>query len=409
MPNLRNARASFAAALSTLVLLATAAIAEEPPQVRVLGEQDLIDLLVGSCIQSTRNCDPSDSIAEVRAALGAGKQFKLMSAENFPSDGMVVAVQGIGGGGAWEHVIERTKEQGLSEIENPRRHVVGLLADYMGRDFTALVRSEAAGATASALLLAAELEIPTLDGGITGRAVPEVQQSIPWINGIASIPTAIVTPWGDEIIIRRAVDEYRVEDISRAIAVASGGSAVITMAPMSGAQLTKGVIPGNLSEAMLYGRTVREAREAGADPIAALLEATSGYLLFQGVVTRSDDRGDRGFNWVEAELRGVAGFEGQRYRIFVKNENIVGWLNGKVDAVSPDYIYNLVPDTGESAVGVGIGGYTVGEEIAIVGVPAAPQWRSRKGVELIGPRHFGFDFDYVPLEDLQAIRRRDDS
>jgi DUF917 family protein len=121
-------------------------------------------------------------------------------------------------------------------------------------------------------------------------------------------------------------------------------------------------------------------------------------------VTRSDDRGDRGFNWVEAEFRGVNEFEGNSYRIYVKNENIVGWLNGEVDAVSPDYIYNLDPKTGESTLGVGIGGYAVGEEVVIVGVPAPPQWRSPKGVELMGPRHFGFDFDWTPIEELQSDR-----
>ena len=385
-----------------VITLCVAAVAQEERGVRVLSEQDLVDILVGSCIQSTRNCDPSQSIADVRLALANGKQFRMISTASFPDDGLVVAVQGLGGGGAWEYVIERTQKQGLPTTEDPRRHVVELLSEYTGKEVTALVRSEAAGATATALLLAADMDIPTLDGGITGRAVPEVQQSIPWISGFASIPTAIVTQWGDEIIIKHAVDEYRVEDIGRAIAVASGGSAVITMTPMSGEQIKTGVIPDNLSEALLYGRTVREAREAGEDPIEALVEVANGYKLFQGVVTRSDDRGDRGFNWVEAEFRGVNEFAGHTYRIYVKNENIVGWLDGELSAVSPDYIYNLVPDTGESNIGVGIGGYTVGEEIVVVGVPAPPQWRSAKGVELMGPRHFGFDFDYVPIEQLQA-------
>jgi DUF917 family protein len=329
----------------SLILLAftlsTPLSASEKPAVRLLSEQDVVDILVGSCIQSTRNCDPRESIASVRQALIDGAEFRLMSADAFPDDGMVVAVQELGGGGAWEYVVERTSKQGLPITGDPKRHVVELLSDYMKREFTALVRAEAAGATATALLLAAELGIPTLDGGITGRAVPEVQQSIPWSIGIASVPTAIVTPWGDEIIIRHAVDEYRVEDIARAIAVASGGSAVITMAPMSGKQISKGVIPGNLSEALLYGRTVREARERGDDPVEALVAIASGYKLFQGIVTRSDDRGERGFNWVEAELRGVDAFEGDVYRIYVKNENIVGWRNGEVDVVSPDYIYRL--------------------------------------------------------------------
>ena len=384
-----------------------AAEAQDQPGVRLLSEQELIDILVGACIQSTRNCDPGSSIEAVRQALADGAEFRMMSTESFPADGLVVAVQGLGGGGAWEHVIERTNAQNLPTIANPRRQVVELLSDFTGKPVTALVRSEAAGATATALLLAAEMGIPTLDGGITGRAVPEVQQSIPWINGIASIPTAIVTQWGDEIIIRHAIDEYRVEDIGRAIAVASGGSAVITMTPMSGEQIKRGVIPGNLSEALTYGRTVREAREAGEDPISALVNVSGGYELFRGVVTRSDERGDRGFNWVEAEFRGVDDYDGRTYRVYVKNENIVGWLDGELDAISPDYIYNLDPASGESTLGVGIGGYVVGEEVVFVGVPAPPQWRSEKGVELMGPRHFGFDFDFIPIETLQESRQLD--
>ncbi|MEM8635919.1 MAG: DUF917 domain-containing protein [Pseudomonadota bacterium] len=372
------------------------------PGVRILTEQNLVDILVGSCIQSTRNCDPSESITEVKASLADGNVFRTILPQDVPSDGMVIAVQGIGGGGPWQHVIDRTTEQGLPLIEDPRRGVVELFADFTGNDVAALVRSEAAGATATALILGAEMGIPTLDGGITGRAVPEVQQSIPWINGIASVPTAIITPWGDEIIIKKAIDEYRVEDIARAIAVASAGDAWISMTPMSGVQLETGIIAGNLSEAELYGRTVREARETGEDPIAALTEVTGGYKLFEGVVTRTEERGERGFNWVEAEFDGVDEFEGRSYRVYVKNENIIGWLDGELSAVSPDYIYNLDPDTGESTLGVGFGGYVVGEKVAMVGVPASAKWRTEKGIELMGPRHFGFDFDYVSIEELQS-------
>ena len=88
----------------------------EEPQTRILNEQELVDMLVGSCIQSTRGCDPEESIQKVKAALNQGKQFKIISTDNFPDDWMVVAVQGIGGGGAWEHVIERTQQQNLPTI-----------------------------------------------------------------------------------------------------------------------------------------------------------------------------------------------------------------------------------------------------------------------------------------------------
>ena len=377
------------------------------PRGRLLSEQELVDMLVGSCIQSTRGCDSAPLIDTVRQALASGKQFRLLTMSSIPKHWLVAAVQGLGGGGAWDYVLERVSKQNLDSIDIAEQNlrVLDLLADFMGTDVRAIIRSEAADATATALLIAAQRDIPILDAGITGRAVPEVQQSIPWINGTASIPTAIVTQWGDEIIIKSAVDEYRVEDIGRAIAVASGGEATITMTPMSGRALQQGVIEGNLTEAMEYGRAVRRAREDGQDPIAALLAVSGGYRLFQGVVTRSDVLGDRGFNWVDVELRGTERFQGHTYRVYVKNENLVGWLDGELDAMSPDYIYNLDPATGESTPeGNILGSYLVGQEVVLVGVPAHEKWRTDRGVELMGPRHFGFDFEFIPLEELQAAR-----
>ncbi|MDT0595481.1 DUF917 domain-containing protein [Glaciecola petra] len=382
-------------------IAACSKVSQDKPEVRTLSEQNLVDILVGSCIQSTRNCDPSQSIAEIKKALAAGEIFTLIQAKDIPAEDMVIAVQGIGGGGPWQYVIDRTTKQGLENIADPRKSVVELFRRYSKQNVAALVRSEAAGATATALLLSAQMNIPILDGGITGRAVPEVQQSIPWINGISSVPTAIITPWGDEIIIAKAVDEYRVEDIARAIAVASAGDAWISMTPMSGSQLGNGVLAGNISQAELFGRTVREARENGKDPIAALVDVAGAYKLFEGVVSKSTENGDRGFNWVDAEFEGTGEFSGQNYKMFVKNENIVGWLDGELNVMAPDYIYNLDPETGESTLGVGYGGYVVGEKVAIVAVPAPAQWRSKKGIELIGPRHFGFDFDFIPIEKLQ--------
>ena len=388
----------------SIILLTSNLLADEL-KVKELSETQLIDMLKGSCIQSTRSCDPGPSISLIKEAIQAGRKFKMISVDDFPDDGIVVAVQGIGGGGPWEYVIERTKSQGLDVLSQSKRNnmVVDLLSEFVGKEVTAIIRSEAAEATATALLVAAERNIPILDAGITGRAVPEVQQSIPWISGIASIPTAIVTPWGDEIVIKNAIDEYRVEDLSRAIAVASGGDAVITMTPMNGEQIKYAALKNNLSEAIKYGKVTREAVESNNDPIDALLKASSGYKLFQGLVTKSDEKGDRGFNWIDVAISGTDDFTGKTYEVFVKNENIIGWLDGEIDAMSPDYIYNLDPKTGESIVSkAGIGSYPIGKEVVLIGLPSADQWRSDMGIKLMGPKHFGFDFDFTPIEELHS-------
>ena len=377
--------------------------AQDMPETRTLSEQEVVDLLVGSCIQATRGCNAANYIERATAAMAAGAEFRVVSADDLPEDWMAVGTAAVGGGGAWEHVIERTQEQGLELVEGTNARSVELLAEHMDVEFSAVLRLESAGATVSALLLAAEMDLPLVDACLSVRARPEIQQQIPWLVGIPSTPSALVTRWGDQVVIE-GVDDYRAEDLARGVAVSSGGGAAIAMNPMTADEVRRGTIKGALTEAIEFGRTVREAREQGDDPIAALIELTGGYKLFQGIVTKSDQRGDRGFSWTDAELAGVDEFERHTYEIFVKNENIVSWLDGELDAISPDYIFNLNPETGEAITGGGLGGYPMGMEVVIVGVPGHAEWLTPEGIDLIGPRHFGFDFDYVPIAELQAGR-----
>jgi DUF917 family protein len=74
---------------------------------------------------------------------------------------------------------------------------------------------------------------------------------------------------------------------------------------------------------------------------------TKGYKLFQGILSKSDEKSDSGFNLVDAEFQDVNEYEGQTYKAYVKNETLVGWLDVHLDAVSPDYIDNLNPKTAE--------------------------------------------------------------
>jgi DUF917 family protein len=42
----------------------------------------------------------------------------------------------------------------------------------------------------------------------------------------------------------------------------------------------------------------------------------------------------------------------------------------------------------------------LGLEVSVVAAKAPEVWRTTKGLGFFGPRHFGFDFDYVPVERL---------
>jgi DUF917 family protein len=403
--------ASLGAAIAVLALIAletTTSAVQARPRIRTLTEQEVVDMTVGTAIQGTRSSDTAAMIRQAKALLASGQSYNVISVNELPDDWTVVtAAGGIGGGGAWEYVTERTKKQNLPTVANGTVAAMAALSKHLGKKFDAVIRNEAAGATINAFQVAAAAGLPVVDACPAGRAKPEVQQSLTFISGLSVTPAALVTRWGDTIFIDKTVDDYRYEDIARAVAVASGGGVSNARGVLSGRDVKRATVHGALTEAILFGRTVREAAAQGKDPVQALLKVANGYPLFQGTVTKAEQKGERGFSWWDIELAGTREYTGHIYRVWVKNENILSWLDGKTDVMSPDLIYNLDPKTGEAMPGGGLGGYPMGLEVAIIGRAAlAPGFRSPKGIEVIGPRHFGFDFDYKPIEEVMTTRPR---
>jgi DUF917 family protein len=392
----------------SLVIAASigSASAQSGPGIRTLTAQEVFDMMVGSSIQGTRSSNTAGMIESAKKLLSDGKKFQIVSLEDVPDDWTIVqAAGGIGGGGAWEHVIERTKRQKLETVPDGTLRSMEALSKHLGKSFDALVRNEAAGATSSVFQTATAAGLPVVDACPAGRAKPEVQQSVTFAAGLLITPAALTTRWGDSIIIDKAIDDYRYEDLARALAVASGGGIANARGVISGKEAKRHLIGGALSEAILFGRTVREAVAERRDPVAAFIAACSGCVkVFHGVVRKAKTKGDRGHTYTDAELAGTKEYAGHTYRVWVKNENIVSWLDGKPDVMSPDYLYNLDAKTGDAVTSKELGGYPVSVEVAMVARPAHPGWRTPKGIEIIGPRHFGFEFDYVPLETLQNSR-----
>ena len=383
--------------------------AQQGPKVRTLTEQEVADLLVGSSIQGTRNGDSARMIQTARELMAQGKKFTIVSPDDLPDDWMVVAAAGgVGGGGAWDYVRERVEKQKLPTVSNATVQAAKVLSKHMGKTFNAVIRNEADGAMIAAFQSAVELGVPVVDACLAGRAKPELNLQVSFANGISGTPAALVTRWGDVVILDKTVDDYRLEDLARAVAVASGGGSSIARNPMTGRDVKRGTVKGALTEAMLFGRTVREARAQGKDPIDALVavanQSRPTFRMFQGTVTKSEQKGERGFNWVDVEMAGSKQFSGHTYKVYVKNENIISWLDGKPDILPPDLIYNLDPTTGDAVSGVVMGNFPMGKEVVIVGRAASPMWRTPKGLEIFSPKHFGFDVAYQPIEDVQKTR-----
>ena len=258
-------------------------------------------MMQGSSIQASRSSATAPMVKQVHDAFGQGKRYTMVSLDEVPDTWNIVVPTGVGGGSPWDYVTERVKKQNLPTVTDGQGRAVAALAKYVGKKVDALIRFEGAASTLQTFNAAAYLGVPVIDACPIGRSVPEIEQQLTYIHGISMTPATAVSRWGDVIIIDRAADGFRVEDIFRAVAVASGGGVSEAQSIMSGRDAKGCVIKGAVSTAIAWGRALREAREQGKDPIAALLKAASGYKLFHGIVTKADTKGDRGFTWRDVD------------------------------------------------------------------------------------------------------------
>ncbi len=359
---------------------------------KILREQELEDLITGCAILGTGGGgSPRRGLELVRSDLEAGREFKLIGLEEVPDDALVASPYMCGSVSPEGSSQSRDQDERLEPLR-----AFEALEEYLGREFFAVIPTEIGGGnTAVALSVAARLGLPVVDADPAGRSVPELQHTTFYIMNVPIAPLALATARGDIIILKEVADDFRAEELARAIAVASGNRAGVADHPLEGRLLKGSIIPGTLSKALAIGEAVRKARSSGKDPVEAAAAAGGGYLLFRGRVTRTDWKIEEGFTIGELALLGEGDYLGHRYRIWYKNEHIISWFDDEPDVMVPDLICLLEPATGEAITNPNC---REGMEAAVVGYPAPEIWRSPRGLELFGPGHFGYELEYRRIE-----------
>lgn len=171
-------------------------------------------------------------------------------------------------------------------------------------------------------------------------------------------------------------------------------------------------ILGSQSIAWAVGRAVMRARREHLDPISELLlslkeeRGVAGHRVFRGkIVDIHRDFGsetNKGFTLGSIVMEGIDDYKDQTATLAFQNEWLNLRVNGEILCLPPDLIAILDSDTGEP-IRTDIMKY--GYRGTIVLIPAHERMRTPKGIEMFGPRHFGYDLDYVPVERLNEHRR----
>lgn len=271
------------------------------------------------------------------------------------------------------------------------------LSNFTGKKISALVPIELGGSnTASCIAAGISIGIPTLDGDYTGRAIPEIQQTTPYLNNKELLPYTCVDLFGNTSIVTKAVNYRFAERVGKLISAASYGLTGDAGFIMSGKETKDIIIEGTLTKCYNIGKLIREKREMGDDPVKAVTEYLGGWIIGKGVVTKKEWEDRVGYYWGTHTVTGKDEFEGEELKIWFKNENHICWKNDEVFVTSPDSVNVVNAKTGEPITNSDI---KEGDEVAVIALKAIDAFKSDRGIDILGPKAFGFDYEYSPIEE----------
>lgn len=361
-----------------------------------LNKQDMIDLLYGCAVLGTGGGGKIEhGFALMKEDFEQGRTLKLASLEEIPDDAYITIPYGCGAPAAVGAPLPPDLAK-LPKVDSPTVTAFQELEKEIGHRFFAVSSAELGGMnTAEALHIACLLGIPLADGDPAGRSVPELSQSTFFMKGLRSDPMAVVTKFGEVMILRDMIDDFRIETLVRSISIVSGDDISVCDHPMTGKQYREAIVPGAISYALKIGRILRRAKENERDAAADIAAEMQGEVLFRGTVTDMPWEIRDGFQFGDIHLAGSGTYAGEQYRITFKNENIASYRNEKLDVTVPDLIC-MIDKNGDPMTTPDFG---IGEEMNVIVLPAPEIWKCEKGLEIFGPRHFGIDADYVPFSE----------
>jgi DUF917 family protein len=277
------------------------------------------------------------------------------------------------------------------------------LEEFSKVKISAIVPLEIGGAnTPDPVATAAHSGLTIVDGDYSGgRAIPEIIQTTPHMNGKSMVPLASVDEWGNTVLLKKAVNNLVAEKIGKLVSIlAYGNLAGNATYLLPASEMKKLIVPGTLSKALTAGKKIRDLKESDKEKeednlLQKFARSLDGYFVFKGIVTNKDDEDREGYYWGTDILEGQDEFKGHSFKIFFKNENHVSWFDDEPFVTSPDIITTLDLKTMEPTTNPKI---KRGDLLGVFVFKADERFRTTKGLEVLGPRHFGFNYEYVPME-----------
>lgn len=312
----------------------------------------------------------------------------MLDPEEVPDDALVVPMAMMGA-----PTVLSEKAIGGNEYKT----LYDMVSRFYGKEIYALMPIEAGGVNSMIpIAAAARLGLPLVDADGMGRAFPELQMVTFTIGGVSATPMALTDEKGNSVIFDTITNKWT-EELARAVTMSCGGSVSVCLYIVDGKTLKEYAVKNIMTRSEQLGRAIRTLKSgAGGTPEEAFFRATESFKLFKGKIVDVLRETRKGFNFGKVVLEGLGEDRGRQAYVEFQNENLVAAVDGEIVATVPDLI-SLVDS--ETFIPVTTDALKYGKRVLVVGLKCFELWRTPKGLELVGPRYFGCDTDYIPVEE----------
>ena len=359
-----------------------------------IGMNDLESFAIGAAFLGTGGGgDPYLGKLFIKNAIEDSGAPDIMHPDDLEDDDVVISVAMMGAPSVLFEKMLSMEDVHLA---------VSQLEKHLGVKATAIMPAEVGGINATLpVAYAAWRRLPVVDADGMGRCFPALEMTSFNVEGVAATPMVLANEHGEWSILSTN-SALSAEQTARPIVSHWGGSAMISLYPMNGAQARRAAVAETLSLSLGIGDAILKPPQ-GTGPVEALLAflGTTKYYsqcrtLFDGKITDLVRKTERGWNIGYCHLEAL-GDPDSKMEVAFQNEFLIARENRKMVTIVPDLI--SIVDR-ETAIPVTTESLRYGQRVRVIGASAAPVMRSRKALEVFGPGAFGLEEAYVPLEKL---------
>ena len=359
-----------------------------------IGLEHLDDLALGAVFLATGGGgDPYVPKLITAEAIKTFGPVPLVDPNDMADDAFIVPVGSVG--------APTVSLELLPSVEEAAETLIAF-EKFVGRKIDAVASFEIGGGNSVIPVCAAAAKgLPVVDGDGMGRALPEAQMMSYPIGGVKPTPALAYDYAGNQATFETDTTETYERHI-RAFSMAAGGMITAAEHAMTGRQLKDTVIPGTVSFSVRLGRLLREKRGQAPTleaPLAKLF-STSIYgecrLLYCGKVIDKTTRIIGGYDIGETTIED---FDGKRdnLRVNIKNEYLLACEGERVRASVPDLITIVDFETGTP---INAERLRYGHRVAVFATGCPEFYRTERALKVVAPKCFGFEIDYIPVEEL---------